>query len=203
MSNLPAIKISISRLARMSPAQLRAMDAAAMGLPVPARPVPVKPAPRHIEIDDIPNAAQAALISISFDPVCKAVTTKLKSSTVRFGATEFSLLRDLNLAERKPSSIYHRLTADGKGYACLVARKIAKTLGLHEIWHEGEERYGHSTAYCTCGWSTRLYSGRASAARDHHHRIQRHLAEAAGAAGPMAALDTALNRINQKFGGGG
>ncbi len=195
----PAIKISISRLARVSPTQLRTMDAAAMGLPAPVEPA--RPATRHIEIDDLPNAAQAALISISFDPVCKAVTARLKSSTVRYGAQDFRLLRELGLAEIEPDMIYHCLTSDGKDYACLVARRIAKTLGLHAIWHVGEERYGHSTCHCTCGWSTRLYSGRAQASRDHNHRIARHLAEASGAVRPMEALHHAMDEIGKKFGG--
>ena len=82
----------------MSDAQIRAMDAAAMGLPAEAIPAkPVRPAPRHIEIDDIPNAAQAALVSISFHPICRAVSEKLKQSTVRFGRAEFTLLRELGL----------------------------------------------------------------------------------------------------------
>lgn len=205
MSNYPAIKISISQLANMSDAQRRAMDRAAMGLPPePAPAKPARPAPRHIEIDDIPNAAQAALVSISFDPISKAVTARLKKSSVVFGRQEFTLLRELGLAARKTDTIYHRLTDDGKGYAVLIAKRIAQELGLHEIWHEGAERYGHSTAHCTCGYSTRLYSGRAGAARDHNHRIARHLAEASGAARPgFVALGDAIQKITDKFGGTG
>lgn len=202
----PAIKISISRLARMSPAQLRAMDAAAMGLPAPVEPVkPARPALRHIEIDDIPNAAQAALVSMSFDNLCKAVSARLKSSTIRFGLREFTLLRELGLAERKPDSIYHRLTSDGKGYAVLVARQIAKTLGLHEIWTEPNERFGHCTVHCTCGWSDRLYSSKLSASRDHNNRIARHLGRAAGTwkEPGTQALDRAIQSIGERFGGGG
>lgn len=202
MSNYPAIKISISQLARMSDAQIRAMDRAAMGLP--PDPVPVKRKPVHIEIDDLPNAVQAALVSISFDPICKAVSARLKSSTVKYGAYQFRLLRDLGLAEFKPNTLYHRLTSDGKGYAILCARRIAKELGLHETWSEPGQRYGHCTVFCTCGWSTRLYSGKGSAARDHNFRIERHLAEAAGAIRPsgMIALGKAIAEVKDKIGGG-
>jgi hypothetical protein len=59
----PAIAISISKLASLSDAQRRELDDIAMG-----RAPQIKPARPaiHIEIDDIPNAAQAALVSMSF-----------------------------------------------------------------------------------------------------------------------------------------
>jgi len=191
MSNYPAIRISVSKLARMSDAQIRAMDAAAMGLPAPAKPI--KPASRHIEIEDLPNAAQAALVSISYHPICRAVSEKLKQSTVRFGRTEFTLLRELGLAERKEDSIYHRLTDDGRGYAVLVGQRIAKEIGLHVTWTESIS-YKYEITHCTCGVSFRLYSGKLSSARAVNERIQRHLAEAAGAAPRSGADSPAMAR---------
>jgi hypothetical protein len=150
--NANAIHISISKLSRMSDAQLRELDRIAMGgAPAPAKPLP------HIEIDDIPNAAQAALVSMSFDAVAKAVTKALKNSTVRFGARDFALLRSLGLAERQPDTIWHRLTDDGKGYARMVARRIAKEMGLHSI-HTEIRSFKHEIAHCSCGWQRSLYS---------------------------------------------
>jgi hypothetical protein len=200
MSNYPAIQISISRLARMSDAQLRELDRIAMGgAPAPARPLP------HIEIDDIPNAAQAALISMSFDAVAKAVTKALKNSTVRFGRQEFALLRSLGLAERQPDTIWHRLTDDGKGYARIVARRIAKEIGLHSIYTEIRS-FKHEIAHCSCGWSRSLYSGQQCQRERHFDFIQQHLAEAAGAPKRQIkseALDRAVAEVGKKFGGDG
>jgi hypothetical protein len=197
MSNYPAIQISIGRLARMSDAQRRALDDQVMG----RAPAPKKP-PVHIEIDDIPNAAKAALVSMSFDAVAKAVTERLKQSTVRFGRAEFALLRELGLAERKPDSIYHKLTPDGMGYARIIARRIAKELGLHAI-HTEIISFKHEIAHCSCGWQRSLYSGQQCQRDRHYGFIQQHLAEAAGAPKrqmPREALDRAVAEIGKKFG---
>lgn len=172
----PAIKISIGKLASMSDAQLRDLDDIAMGRAKPAAPVKRKV---HIDIDDIPNAAQAALVSMSFDVISKEVTKALKHSTVRYGARDFTLLRELGLAERQPGTIFHRLSDEGKGWAFIVAQRIAKELGLHVIWTDVRS-FKYEIAHCSCGWMRRLYSGQSCQRNHHHDLIQRHLAEAAG-----------------------
>lgn len=140
--------------------------------------------PRSIDIRTIPPAAQAALISISGHPLCITMTRKLRASTMRFNGHDFDILRRLGLAQRGEGDRWHRLTDDGKAYAHQVAAQIATEMGLHEIWTgTGASRYFRSV-HCTCGWSTRLYSERFDAGQDHHHRIARHLAEAAKATRP-------------------
>lgn len=200
MSNYPAIQISIGRLSRMSDAQRRALDDKAMG----RAPATVKP-PFHIEIDDIPNAAQAALVSMSFDVVAKAVTERLKQSTVRFGRNEFTLLRELGLCERQPNTIWHRLTDDGKGYARIIAGRISRELGMHVIWTEIIS-FKHEFAHCSCGWRRSLHSGQ-SCQRDRHiDSIAQHLAEAAGAPRKTyndEALKRAIAAMDETFGGNG
>jgi hypothetical protein len=198
--SLPEIRISIKRLAFMSEAQLRALDDRAMGKP----PAPVKPK-LHIEIDDIPNAAKAALVSMSFEVVAKAVTERLKASTVRFGRTEFTLLRELGLCERQKDTIYHRLTEDGKGYARIIAGRISRELGMHVITTEIRS-FKHEVAHCSCGWMRSLYSGQ-SCQRDRHiDAIAQHLAEAAGAPRktyPDEALKRAIAAMDETFRGDG
>lgn len=136
-----------------------------------------------IPIDQIPASAQFALVSISSHPVAKAVTAKLRHSTIRYNITDFDYLRHVGLAERGEGQRWHVLTDEGRYYARAVATSIARTLGMHEVWYAGES-YGHRSAHCTCGWSSRLYSPKDSAARDFNGRVLEHLAQVAASQRP-------------------
>jgi hypothetical protein len=114
------------------------------------------------------------------------VTKALKKSSVRYGAREFTLLRELGLCERQPDTIFHRLTDDGKGWASRVALRIAKELGIHETYSDIRS-YKYQITHCTCGARWRLYSGKLSEARWHHERVQKHLNEVASGKGKTEA----------------
>lgn len=146
---------------------------------------PPKHIPRTIDIRTIPPAAQAAFISLSPHPLCQTMTQVLRSSSVRFNVHDFAVLRQLGLVERGEGNRWHRLTEDGKAYAHQVAQQIATEMGLHKIWTASGGSKFYRTVHCTCGWTTRLYSERFDAGKDHQHRIARHLAEAAGATRPV------------------
>lgn len=144
---------------------------------------PPKHIPRTIDIRTIPPAAQAAFISLSLHPLCQTMTQVLRSSSVRFNVHDFAVLRQIGLVERAEGNRWHRLTEDGKAYAHQVAQQIATEMGLHKIWTASGGAKFYRTVHCTCGWTTRLYSERFDAGKDHQHRIARHLAEASGAIG--------------------
>lgn len=146
--------------------------------------------PAEIDFASIPAASQLALISISGHGGCRAVTEEMRKSTARFNVHDFDILRDLNLATRERGKPWHSLTNDGRHYAPIVARKIAQEIGLHATWAVGGLHY--HTVYCTCSWSTRLYSSKRDAMHDHSDRIARHLAEAAQATRPTS-LTTEAN----------
>lgn len=142
---------------------------------------PPKHIPRSIDIRTIPTASQAALISISSHDLCVTMTRRLKASTVRFNVHDFAVLRDLGLVERAEGNRWHVLTLDGKAYAHQVAQQIANEIGLHVTWTGGGASRFYRTTYCTCGWTTRLYSQRYDAGHEYRDRVARHLAEASGA----------------------
>lgn len=146
-----------------------------------------KHVPANIDLKKITADSKLALISISGHAVCRIMTEKMRQSTLRFNVYDFAILRELRLAERGEGARWHTLTPDGKYYAPAVARQIAIETGTHAIYHSSTSLF-NATSCCTCGWSTRLYSGKFSAARDHNARVARHLAEAADASRPIIGV---------------
>jgi hypothetical protein len=109
--------------------------------------------------------------------VALKVTAKLRQSTMRINGMDFETLRGLGLAVRMHGARWHKLTDQGQDYARGCALRIAKELGLHEIWETGS--FDGRTAHCTCGFSTTLRSSKGVYRQGYQQRIEQHLAEAA------------------------
>lgn len=164
------IAISITKLSRMSTAERAALDNP--HLQQPARAIVTVP------VTSLAASTQAALVSMSSHPVAKAVTLRLRQSTVRYNVFDFTTLRQFGLAERDRDTPFHRLTDEGRGYALGCAKLIAKDLGIHEIWISETSRHDR-TAHCTCGWSAHVYSRHLSNHATFAGKVQKHLAEVA------------------------